>query len=51
MKKDIRLNIIAGYVTEKAVWQMLENLSGYCRNGELCGVTAGEIVVSGSVFP
>ena len=50
MKKDIRLNIIAGYVTEKAVWQMLENLSGYCRNGELCGVTAGEIVVSGSVF-
>ena len=50
MKKDIRLSHIAGYVTEKAVWQLLQDLSGYCRNGELCGVTASEIVVSGSVF-
>ena len=50
MKKDIRLSHIAGYVTENAVWQLLQSLSIYCRNGELCGVTASEIVVSGSVF-
>ena len=50
MKKDIRLSHIAGYVTEKAVWQLLQSLSIYCRNGELCGVTASDIVVSGSVF-
>ena len=50
MKKDIRLNIIAGYVTEKAAWQLLQSLSIYCRNGELCGVTASEIVVSDSMF-
>lgn len=50
MKKDIRLSHIAGYVTEKAVWQLLQDLSGYCRNGELCGVTVSDVVVSGSVF-
>lgn len=50
MKKDIRLSHIAGYVTEKAVWQLLQSLSGYCRDGELCGVTASEIVVSDSMF-
>ena len=50
MKKDIMLSHIAGYVTEKAVWQLFQDLSGYCRNGELCGVTVSDIVVSGSVF-
>ena len=50
MKKDIRLSHIAGYVTEKAVWQLLQSLSIYCRNGELCGVTASDIVVSDTVF-
>lgn len=50
MKKNITLNHIAGYVTEKTVWQLIMNLTDYCGNGELCGVTANDIVVSDSAF-
>lgn len=50
MKQNITLSQIAGYATEKTVWQLLMNLSDYCSDGELCGVTANDIIVSDSSF-
>lgn len=50
MKRDITLSQIAGYATERAVWRLLLDLSDYCSDGELCGVTANDIIVSDSSF-
>ena len=50
MKRNITLDQIAGYVTERTVWQLLLDLSDYCSDGELFGVTANDIIVSDSSF-
>ena len=50
MKRNITLSQIAGYATERAVWRLLLDLSDYCSDGELCGVTANDIIVSDSSF-
>lgn len=50
MKDNITLNHIAGYATEKTVWLFILNLSAYCNGGDLCGITADEIIVSDSAF-
>ena len=50
MKREITLNDIAGYATEKTVWQLILALSDYCSQGQLRGIDADEIIVSDSEF-
>lgn len=45
MEKELTLKDIAGYVTEKAIWQMMLNLSANWRHGDLCGLTPDDIHV------
>ena len=48
--KAITLEEIAGYATEKQVWQMMLNLSESCGTGVLGNVTHRDIVISGSEY-
>lgn len=45
MEKELTLKDIAGYVTEKAIWQMMLNLSANWRHGDFCGLTPDDIHV------
>lgn len=45
MKKEITLNDIAGYATERMVWQMMLNLSDCCDSGKLYGITPNMVVI------
>lgn len=50
MKPHITLKEIAGYATEKAVWQLLLDLSALCGKEQLCGLTADEVMLQGTDF-
>lgn len=50
MKQNITLNDIAGYATEKVVWQLILKLSVYCSQGGLSGIAPNDIIVEGSSF-
>lgn len=47
MDRQISLKDIAGFTTERAVWQLILDLSEYCGHGSLGNVGAGTIIVSG----
>lgn len=50
MKRDITLKDVAGYATERMVWQMLQNLAADCGQGKMQGVVPQAIVVEGTNF-
>lgn len=50
MKKEITLNDIAGYATEKTIWQMLLNLSCCYDFERLNGIMSQSVVVAGNEF-
>ena len=50
MSKTITLSDIAGYATEKTVWQMMLDLSGLCDSDRLNNIGADAIVISGNRF-
>ena len=50
MKKEITLSDIAGYATERAVWQMMLGLSDYCGIDKLNGITSHRIIIEGDTF-
>lgn len=45
MKKDITLKDIAGFTTERTVWQLMLNLSESCNHGKLKGISPEQIAV------
>ena len=49
MNKDISLNDIAGYATERTVWQMIRSLST-CPTGTLNGSSPHKIIIVGNGF-
>lgn len=50
MDSNISLKDIAGLTTERAVWQLMLDLSEYCRSGSLKDVAPDTIVVNGSLY-
>ena len=50
MKKDITLKDIAGYTTERTVWQLMLTLSEDCNQGRVEGVSPEKIVVCNKGF-
>ena len=42
MEKELTLKDVAGYATERVVWQMMLNLSANWRHGNLCGLMPDE---------
>lgn len=50
MKKDITLKDIAGYTTERTVWQLMLNLTDHCGKGNLQKVSPASITVDGAGF-
>lgn len=50
MKKVITMKDIAGYATERMVWQMMQNLSSRLSPGELGGVAPQTICIKGNDF-
>lgn len=50
MKRDISLNDIAGYATERMVWQMLLTLSDSCGSGAINGIVPHAISIIGNDF-
>lgn len=50
MKKTITLNDIAGYATERAVWQMMLDLSGFCDSGTLNNIGSQAVIITGCNF-
>ena len=50
MKKDITLKDIAGFTTERTIWQLMLNLSEECNQGKLKGFSPEQIVVCNKGF-
>ena len=50
MTKTITLSDIAGYATERAVWQMMLDLSGICDSSKLNNIGPQAVIVTGSNF-
>ena len=50
MKKDITLKDIAGYTTERTVWQLMLNLSEGCDQGRVKDITPEKIAVCNKGF-
>ena len=50
MTKTITLDDIAGYATERAVWQMMLDLSGLCGSGKLSRICPRSVVITGNSF-
>lgn len=50
MRKEITLNDIAGYATERMVWQMMLNLSDSHAFGRLKGITSHQVAIFGQEF-
>ena len=50
MTKTITLNDIAGYATERAVWQMMLDLSMFCDSGKLNNIGSQAVIITGSNF-
>ncbi len=50
MKKDITLKDIAGYTTERTVWQLILNLSDDCDRGRVEGISPEKIAVYNKGF-
>lgn len=50
MTKTITLSDIAGYVTERTVWQMMLDLSEVCDSGKLNNIGSQTVVIIGSNF-
>ena len=49
-KKEITLSDIAGYATERTVWQMMLDLSRLCDSGRLSNIGSKAVIISGSNF-
>lgn len=45
MEKELTLKDVAGYATERVVWQMMLNLSANWRHGNLCGLMPDDVKV------
>ncbi len=50
MKRDITLKDVAGYATERTIWQLLLNLAADCGQGKMQGAQPQAIVVEGANF-
>lgn len=50
MTKAITLNDIAGYATEREVWQMMFDLSGLCDSGKFNDIGSKSIIITGCNF-
>lgn len=50
MTKSITLCDIAGYATERMVWQMMLDLSGLCNSGQLNNIGSQAVIITGSNF-
>ena len=50
MTRTITLNDIAGYATERAVWQMMLDLSGVCDSGKLNNIGSRTVIIKDSNF-
>lgn len=50
MDSNISLKDIAGFTTERATWQLILDLSEYCRHGSLKDIGPETIVVNGSCY-
>lgn len=50
MTNTITLSDIAGYATERAVWQMMLDLSELCDSGKFNNLGSRAVVISGSSF-
>ena len=50
MKREIVLSDIAGYATERMVWQMMLTLSDCCGSGAFNGIMPHGVTVNGDVF-
>ena len=50
MTRTITLNDIAGYATERAVWQMMFDLSGVCDSGKLNNIRSRTVIIKDSNF-
>lgn len=50
MTKTITLSDIAGYATERAVWQMMLDLSGVCDSSKLNNIGSQAVIITGSNF-
>ena len=50
MTRTITLSDIAGYVTERTVWQMMLDLSGVCDSGKLNNIVSQAVIITDSNF-
>ena len=50
MTKTITLNDIAGYATERSVWQMMLDLTGVCDSGKINNIGSQAVIITGSNF-
>ena len=50
MTKTITLSDIAGYATERTVWQMMLDLSGVCDSDKLNNIGSQAVIITGSNF-
>lgn len=50
MNKEITLSDIAGYATERTVWQLILNLADHCGQSSIQDISPGKIIVNGSAF-
>ena len=50
MKKELTLKDIAGYATERMVWQLMLYLSDGCNQGKLYDISPDRIIIQGKDF-
>lgn len=50
MTKTITLSDIAGYATERTVWQMMLDLSRICGSGKLSNIGSQAVIITGGKF-